>query len=208
MLRRRAFSHQKGWFEKKIDVESLRNFQSEHVASGGGNHVECSVGVARMRIVSISGFLFAVLSLCSACGFLPEATFTLSPESRLPFWLTTSAKFKRSDVSVSISYYIDASGRTIRFTAWGPDGAEIVSGKGDLSGLEPTKIYATDQGEETGERWYEVATVNGVSDVLEHRRREPIVYMSSDPKVWTRLGLSHDILDVNGFGTSSSVNKQ
>ena len=36
---------------------------------------------------------------------------------------------------------------------------------------------------------YKVVTINGVTDVIELRKMEPIFYMTDDPAVWDELGV-------------------
>jgi hypothetical protein len=36
---------------------------------------------------------------------------------------------------------------------------------------------------------YEVLTANGITDVIEHRRMEPIFYITDDPEVRRKLGV-------------------
>jgi len=36
---------------------------------------------------------------------------------------------------------------------------------------------------------YEVITLNGITDIIEHRRMEPIFYVTDDPAVWKELGV-------------------
>jgi len=36
---------------------------------------------------------------------------------------------------------------------------------------------------------YEVLTANGISEVVEHRRMEPIFYINDDPEVRRKLGV-------------------
>ena len=36
---------------------------------------------------------------------------------------------------------------------------------------------------------YEVITVNGITDIIEHRKMEPIFYVTDDPAVWKELGV-------------------
>jgi hypothetical protein len=36
---------------------------------------------------------------------------------------------------------------------------------------------------------YEVVTVDGMTEVIEHRRMEPIFYITDDPQVKQRLGV-------------------
>jgi hypothetical protein len=39
---------------------------------------------------------------------------------------------------------------------------------------------------------YEVITVEGTIDVIEHRRMEPIFYLNDDASVWKELGVLAD----------------
>ena len=34
-----------------------------------------------------------------------------------------------------------------------------------------------------------VATVNGITDIIEFRKMEPVFYMTDDPAVWKELGV-------------------
>jgi hypothetical protein len=36
---------------------------------------------------------------------------------------------------------------------------------------------------------YKVVTVNGITDVIELRKMEPVFYMTDDPAVWEELGV-------------------
>jgi len=36
-------------------------------------------------------------------------------------------------------------------------------------------------------RTYEAITVNGVVDIIEHRKMEPYFYLTDEPEVWNRL---------------------
>jgi hypothetical protein len=36
---------------------------------------------------------------------------------------------------------------------------------------------------------HEVITVNGITEIIEHRKMEPIFYITDDPAVWKELGV-------------------
>ena len=122
-----------------------------------------------------------------ACQYFPESTFELSRESRLPKWITLSPGQARADVSVTMSYYDALWGDNVKF--------EIHDGKHPM-----TKVYGKErrggpfhlkhppQGFPDGYPMYEVITVNGTTDVIEHRRMEPIFYVTDDPAVLKELG--------------------
>jgi hypothetical protein len=75
------------------------------------------------------------------CGFFAESSFDLSPESRLPKWFTLPPGISRSDVSVTMAYYIDSSGRTATFTLSSPKRMfTIAQANGKVRGLEPLKL--------------------------------------------------------------------
>jgi hypothetical protein len=44
---------------------------------------------------------------------------------------------------------------------------------------------------ETSSVWissYEVVTVNGITEIIEHRKMEPLFYVTDDAAVWEELG--------------------
>jgi hypothetical protein len=60
-------------------------------------------------------------------------------------------------------------------------------GEGNLKGRELETLAETSL---PGYPSYEAITVNGVADIVEHRRMEPLFYMTDDPNVWTELGVA------------------
>src|ERR1035437_9961298 len=77
--------------------------------------------------------LFVALTIsCSAivgCEYFPEATFELASDSRLPKWITLPPGLTRTDVSITMSYYI---------TPWGRSATFILQ---DTKGKIRTKVY-------------------------------------------------------------------
>jgi hypothetical protein len=83
---------------------------------------------------------------------------------------------------------------------WGSDVKFILQ---DKKGRMLTKVYGTMKGRGTlylknppqgfppGSPAYEVITVNGITDIVEHRKPEPIFYMTDDPAVWKELGVGY-----------------
>lgn len=121
------------------------------------------------------------------CEYFPESTFELASDSRLPKWFILPPGHTRADISITMSYYIRPSGRDVKF---------IVQ---DFQKRTPTKLYGKEKGTEPlhlknpppgftpGYPAYEVITVNGITDIVEHRRMEPIFYLTDDPAVWKEL---------------------
>jgi hypothetical protein len=38
---------------------------------------------------------------------------------------------------------------------------------------------------------YVVITVDGITDIIEHRKMEPIFYVTDDPAIWQELGVKY-----------------
>lgn len=131
----------------------------------------------------------ACLSL-PGCDFFPESTFELASESRLPKWFALPKGLSRSDVTVTMSYYVRPSGRTATFTLLNAKKQKLAEAKGTAKGLEPLTLKNPRPGFPPGYPSYEIITVNGVTEIIEHRQMEPIFYITDDPAVWTELGVS------------------
>src|ERR1041385_1996533 len=123
--------------------------------------------------------LSSVLLTCAtiACSFFPESLFDLSPKSRLPKWFSVPTGLSRPEVGVKMAYYIDSSGRTARFTLYVARTRrtlETVTGR--CRGDQPTVLQSQPDSDDPEHPSYEVITAKGITDVVEHRRREPVFY--------------------------------
>jgi hypothetical protein len=141
-------------------------------------------------------FFLVVLTITGAvivvCEWLPESTFELASESRMPKWITLPPGLARADVSITMSYYNKP-------WPWGWDTTFILK---DTKGKVLTKVYGKERGGEPsqlkhpppgfppGYPAYEVITVNSITDIIEHRKMEPIFYVTDDPAVWKELGVT------------------
>ena len=129
------------------------------------------------------------LALLPGCGLLPEASFDLAPESRVPNWFHLPAGVPRSAVAVTMDDYLDSSGRWARITFKSTNGKVLLKVKGTMRGLEPLHVGGEPSPSGAAYPTYEVVTVNGVSDVVEHRSMAPVFYMVDDPALWNALGV-------------------
>jgi hypothetical protein len=137
----------------------------------------------RARLVMVTAVVGMALN---GCGFFPEATFALSPASRLPSWFKLPPGNSRADITVSMSYYVQSNGRVARLEMSTLRGQTISSVTGTLRGLKPSVL----PGSHDGYPSYEVISVNGVVEVVEHRALEPLFYVSDDFNVRKGLGLT------------------
>jgi|SRR5580704_2954186 hypothetical protein len=143
------------------------------------------------RIDKFLLFAVALTILGSAigCEWFPEATFELASESQLPKWITLPPGLTRADVTVTMSYYIMPWGSSARFTLRDKKGKVLTKVSGKLKGSAPFQLKHPPPGFPPGYPAYEAIAVNGVTEIIEHRKQEPIFYVTDDPDVRKELGL-------------------
>lgn len=132
---------------------------------------------------------FVALTIAGSAIGCAESTFELASESRLPKWITLPPGLTRADVSITMSYYIMSWGSSATFTVHDTKGRTLKEVDGKVKGLEPFQLDHPPPGFPPGYPAYEVITVNGVTEIIEHRKPEPIFYITDDPAVWKELGV-------------------
>jgi hypothetical protein len=137
--------------------------------------------------------LFIALTIAGSavgCEWLPEATFELASESRLPKWITLPPGLTRADVSITMNYYDMPWGRSATFILQDTKGKIRTKENGKLRGSGPNQLKHPPPGFPPSYPAYEVITVNGITDIIEHRKMEPIFYVTDDPAIWKELGVT------------------
>jgi hypothetical protein len=140
--------------------------------------------------------LLVLLIVTSLYAFgCEEASFVLAPESRLPRWFTLPKGLMRAKVTVNETDYLDNSIFTLYDITgsswWAPEGHKLAQ----VSAVRQGAISLTEkrnvEGGFDGNPYplYEVATVNGITEVLEYKRMEPVFYLNDDPEIRAALGL-------------------
>jgi len=122
------------------------------------------------------------------CGLFPESSFELANESRLPRWFQLPEGATRGDVKVRMDYYISSSGRDATFTFSTANNKTIKKVDGSQKGLEPLMLKNS---KNVYYPSYEIITVDGITEVIEHRKMEPIFYITDDPGVLSELGVTN-----------------
>jgi hypothetical protein len=131
-----------------------------------------------------------ILGTTTACEWFPESTFQLASDSRLPKWITLPPGLTRKDVSITMNYYVPLWGsRSATFTLQDTKGKTLKKVSGKVKGSEPFELKNPPSGFPPGYPSYEIITVGGTTDIIEHRRPEPIFYVTDDPAVWKDLGV-------------------
>ena len=136
-----------------------------------------------MLLVALTIPCYAIVG----CEYFPESTFELASESRLPKWITVPPGLTRADVSVTMSYYIKPWGSTATFIIQYRNIQTPAKVDGKVKGLEPLHLKHPPQGFAPGYPSYEIITVNGITEIIEHRKMEPVFYITDDPAVWKEL---------------------
>ena len=130
-------------------------------------------------------FVITIVTGMSGCM---ESSFVLAPESRLPRWFEVPEGMTRSELKVTMDYYINSDGREAVFKLYAKDRFFSVNKvTGVLRGLYPIKLENPPAGFPKGYPSYSVITVNGITDIIEHRKMEPVFYVTDDPSVWKEL---------------------
>ena len=138
------------------------------------------------RIEQYLLFLALTISVFTivGCEYFPESTFELASESRLPKWITFPPGLTRTDVSITMSYYIKPWGSSAIFILQDTRKQTLTKVHGKVKGLEPFHLKHPPPGFAPGYPAYEIITVKGITEIIEHRKMEPIFYITDDAAVW------------------------
>jgi len=140
-----------------------------------------------LRIVLGCLVLFAACNPIRGCA---ESQFELAPDSRLPTWFTLPASVPRANVEVTLTYYsaplIGEPRATVTMRIRGSRISNQVVAT--LRG-EPQTLGPSSGSGRIPYPMYEILTANGITEIIEHRRMEPIFYISDDPEVRRKLGI-------------------
>jgi hypothetical protein len=131
----------------------------------------------------------AISGSAIGCEWFPESTFQLASESRLPKWISIPSGLTRADVSLTMSYYIRPWGSSATFILRDTRGQVRTKVDGRVKRSGPFQLKHPPQGFPPGYPAYEVITVKGITEIIEHRKQEPTFYVTDDPAVWKELGV-------------------
>ena len=143
-----------------------------------------------MKMHNLSLRILLLLITFQLTGCL-ESSFTLSEESRIPYFLKVPEGTSKSDLYVTLDYYSTFSGgeavfklhdRKKMFTL---DEVTVTLNKND----HMLELKNPPAGSPKGYPSYEIFRVRDVVDIIEHRKMEPIFYTTDDPAIWQELGV-------------------
>jgi hypothetical protein len=96
----------------------------------------------------------------------------------LPAWFRLPEGTARREVSVELAYYSMPWGRSATLTLFDSTGRKLKSITVSRPGYAPVRLD-----EIVDYPMYEVVSAEGITEIIEHRRAEPVFYISDDPDV-------------------------
>jgi hypothetical protein len=82
-----------------------------------------------------------------------------------------------------MNYYISPAGRDAKFILKDSKGKKLAEIKGKVKGLGPLQLRDPPQGFDPGYPAFEVVVAGGVTEIIEHKKMEPIFYVNDDPAI-------------------------
>jgi hypothetical protein len=128
-------------------------------------------------VLTISG------SSIIGCQSFPESTFELANDSRLPKWVELPSEITRANASLTMNYYVMPWPRA-QFILRDKNGHILKEENGKMRCRTPFKLENPPQGFPSGYPAYEAITVHGITEIIEHKKMEPIFYVTDDTAVW------------------------
>ena len=112
-------------------------------------------------------------------------------------WFTLPKGLSRADVTVKMYLYVRPSGRSASLWLLDRNGTTLTKVDAAVEGREP-HYFGNDKKNAYGGYdlpWegypaYEVDMANGITEVTEFKRMEPVFYITDDPVVKAKLGLA------------------
>jgi len=116
-----------------------------------------------------------------------ESSFKLADESRLPKWFDLSAGKTRGDFYVIMDCYSTFHGSEDVFKLYKKSG--FFAEKKITIDATNNSLSVPLKGSKDSYPKYRVITINGITEVIEHRKQEPVFYIVDDPKILDELGV-------------------
>ena len=136
------------------------------------------------RYLLYGGVLLVLGLLLKACQYFPESSFELASDSRLPKWIVLPSGLVRANVSVTLNYYTlpyVSSVTTMLQNTGKQERKEVYGTEKCQPGFQ---LKENQEGFPPGYPAYIPVTINGITEIIEHRKMEPIFYVTDDPTVW------------------------
>lgn len=130
--------------------------------------------------------LLMTISLCG-CSLqygIVQSEFNLSPESRLPKWVTIPREYSRKDLSMTITFYTHPFLSKVKMDVYGP--APDYKLLNETIGEQRYHPFTKNQPGYIYPR-YIIISVKDIDEVFEHKTRGPVLYITDDPEIINSL---------------------
>ena len=129
------------------------------------------------------GLIVAVCISAFGMSGCVESYFRIASESRLPRGLAIPPGLTHADVSATVDFYTSDQAK---FILRDKNGREIGMVTGHIKG-NPLHLRTSPQGHEPRYPVYVLIVINGVTEIMEHRRPGDIIYVTDDPGIREEL---------------------
>ncbi len=120
-----------------------------------------------------------------------ELSFELASTSRLPKWIELPESYERNQFKLKIDYYLNSSGGEAIFNLLDEKGKTLKVVKGSIL-RKPLTLKKQLEGYSKGYPKFQIITINGITDVIEHKKMESKFYMADDSDVLKEFGVNQD----------------
>ena len=124
--------------------------------------------------------ILLVAGLVSGCV---ESEFHLAKDSRLPIWFEIPDGMQREDLDVVLTYYSTGTADLTLMDVRNGKSKSLKKIKGKSAHHPEYWTWAQKDWPKRSHPSYVVITVNGVKEIIEHRKMEPIFYISNESAV-------------------------
>jgi hypothetical protein len=118
------------------------------------------------------------------CNYFPESTFVLADESRLPKWISIPPGETRAGTTLAMSYYIEPWGSNAVFTLRRGNKQILEKVSAKVACEIPFRLASSPRQTDSNYPMFEAVSVDGGTEILEHKKMQPIFYVTDDAAVW------------------------
>lgn len=131
------------------------------------------------------GFIYILLIALAACSSrgCVESEFHLAKDSRLPVWFHIPDGMNRQDLDVILTYYTTGPAEMTLLDIRGGNSKSLITIKGENKHHPEYWAWAQQDWPKRSHPGFVVINVNGVSEIIEHKKMEPLFYVSNEVAV-------------------------
>jgi hypothetical protein len=126
--------------------------------------------------------LLITLAACSSRGCV-ESEFHLAKDSKLPVWFQIPDGMNRQDLDVILTYYTTGPADITLIDIRDGKSKPIIKIKGENIHHPEYWAWAQEDWPNRSHPGFVVINVNGVSEIIEHKKMEPLFYVSNEATV-------------------------